>query len=292
MAVVLAIGAALGFGTADFIGGLKSRRHPLPLVLAISQGTALVVVSIALIATRQPLASIEGAGIGFLSGVFSLLGLAVYYRGLAIGAMGVVGPIAATAVVIPLSVGLISGDQLSAFQVAGIALAIMGIVGLAYRPTTGASGHRVAVGVGLGVLAALGIGIYYSLIDAAAASATVLWVVFFNRLGAVVTITALVYPFSRARGAASPGAPPRGIVPARYRLAGHDGRNSGDIDRPARGRDNPGRSKHRECARGHVPRDHNPACPPCSRRTPRGRSASGRRCGARRRGADRALTQS
>jgi len=207
MAVVLAIGAALGFGTADFIGGLKSRRHPLPLVLAISQGTALVVVSIALIATRQPLASIEGAGIGFLSGVFSLLGLAVYYRGLAIGAMGVVGPIAATAVVIPLSVGLISGDQLSAFQVAGIALAIMGIVGLAYRPTTGASGHRVAVGVGLGVLAALGIGIYYSLIDAAAASATVLWVVFFNRLGAVVTITALVYPFSARVGLHRPERP-------------------------------------------------------------------------------------
>ena len=207
MAVVLAIGAALGFGTADFIGGLKSRCHPLPLVLAISQGTALVVVSIALITTQQPLASIEGAGIGFLSGVFSLLGLAVYYRGLAIGAMGVVGPIAATAVVIPLSVGLISGDQLSAFQVAGIALAIMGIVGLAYRPTTGSSGHRVAVGVGLGVLAALGIGIYYSLVDAAAASATVLWVVFFNRLGAVVTIAALVYPFSARVGLNRPERP-------------------------------------------------------------------------------------
>ena len=200
MAVVLALGAALGVGTGDFIGGLKSRRHPLPLVLAISQGTALVVVSIALIATQQPLESFDGAAIGFLSGVFSLLGLAVYYRGLAIGAMGVVGPIAATAGVIPLTVGLSSGDQLSAVQAAGIALAITGIVALAYRSAPGPAGHHGAVGVGWGVRAALGIGIYYSLIDAAAASATVLWVVFFNRVGAVVTIAAFVYPFFRARG--------------------------------------------------------------------------------------------
>ena len=200
MAVILAIGAALGFGTADFIGGLKSRRHPLPLVLAISQGTALAVVSIALIATRQPLESFDGAAIGFLSGVFSLLGLAFYYRGLAIGAMGVVGPIAATAVVIPLAVGLSSGDQLSAVQTGGIVLAITGILALAYRSAPGPAGHHVAVGVGLGVLAALGIGIYYSLIDAAAASATVLWVVFFNRVGAGLTIVAFVYPFFRARG--------------------------------------------------------------------------------------------
>ena len=107
MAVILGIGAAIGFGVADFIGGLQARRHSVPIVVAISQGTGFTIVTAVVIVTRQPLPPIDAIAFGFLSGVFLLLGVTAYYRGFSIGAMGVVGPIAATAVVIPLAVGLI-----------------------------------------------------------------------------------------------------------------------------------------------------------------------------------------
>ncbi len=199
MAVILGIGAAIGFGVADFIGGLQARRHSVPIVVAISQGTGFTIITVIVIVTGQPLPPIDAVAVGFLSGVFLLLGVTAYYRGFSIGAMGVVGPIAATAVVIPLAVGLIMGDDLSPLQAAGIALAVTGMIATGYQPSSDSRSGRLALGVRMAILAAIGIGIYYPLVDFAAEHTTVLWVVFLHRLGAVTTITLFVYPYL-ARG--------------------------------------------------------------------------------------------
>ena len=52
-----------------------------------------------------------------LSGVAGIIGLAAFYRGLAIGNMGVVAPISATAAVIPLAIGIATGDRPSGARV-------------------------------------------------------------------------------------------------------------------------------------------------------------------------------
>ncbi len=199
MAIILGIGAAIGFGVVDFIGGLQSRRHSVPIVVAISQGTGFTIVAIVLIVSGQSLPPFDAVLFGFFSGVALLLGVTAYYRGLSIGAMGVVGPIAATAVVIPLAAGLIMGDDLSSRQAVGIALAVLGIIATGYQPTAGLRGGRLALGVGMAVLAAIGIGIYYPLVDLAADDTTIPWVVFLHRLGAVTMIATFVYPYL-ARG--------------------------------------------------------------------------------------------
>ena len=124
--------------------------------------------------------------------------MTAYYRGFSIGAMGVVGPIAATAVVIPLAVGLIMGDDPSGLQAGGIVLAVAGIIATGYQPGGGRGGH-LALGVGMAILAAIGIGIYYPLVDFAAEDTTIVWVVFLHRIGAVTTIVLFVYPYL-ARG--------------------------------------------------------------------------------------------
>ena len=199
MAIILGIGAAIGFGVVDFIGGVQSRRHSVPIVVAISQGTGFTLMGALLIITGQQLPPLGAAVLAFFSGVALLLGVTAYYRGLSIGAMGVVGPIAATAVVIPLAVGLISGDDLSSMQAAGIALAVGGIITTGYQPTSGLRDGKLARGVGAAILAAIGIGIYYPLVDFAANDATVIWVVFLHRFGAVTAIATFVYPYL-ARG--------------------------------------------------------------------------------------------
>ena len=89
MAVAFGIAAAIGFGVADFIGGLQSRRHSVPIVVAISQGTGFTIVAIILLASGQALPPLDAVVLGFLSGVSLLLGVTAYYRGFSIGAMGV-----------------------------------------------------------------------------------------------------------------------------------------------------------------------------------------------------------
>jgi drug/metabolite transporter (DMT)-like permease len=55
-------------------------------------------------------------------------GLALYYRALAIGTMGVVSPIAALGVVVPVAAGVAGGERPTALQVVGIAVALVGVV--------------------------------------------------------------------------------------------------------------------------------------------------------------------
>jgi drug/metabolite transporter (DMT)-like permease len=87
------------------------------------------------------------------------LGLYAYYRGMAVGAMSVVAPIAGVSAAIPVTVGLATGDRPSALQIAGIVLALVG-VGLASREHQEGE-RRVAAGVGLALVAALGFGGYF-----------------------------------------------------------------------------------------------------------------------------------
>jgi drug/metabolite transporter (DMT)-like permease len=90
--------------------------------------------------------------------VSGILGLWAYYRGMAVGAISVVAPVAGVSAIIPVLVGLASGDRPSSLQLAGMALALAGVALAAHEP--GAE-RRIAAGVGLALLAAVGFGFYF-----------------------------------------------------------------------------------------------------------------------------------
>jgi len=100
--------------------------------------------------------------------VSGTLGLWAYYRGMAVGAMSVVAPIAGISAIVPVTVGLATGDDPSAAQIGGIFVALIG-VGLASREHQ-AGDRRVAAGAGLALLAALGFGGYFVPMHAAGAA--------------------------------------------------------------------------------------------------------------------------
>jgi drug/metabolite transporter (DMT)-like permease len=101
------------------------------------------------------------------AGVAVLVGVLAFYRGLAIGAMGIVAPISAAGPVVPLAVDAAHGTTPTPPQVLGIALIVGGIATLSNEPA--ATGRaRVATGSGLAILAALGFGLFFVGIDAGA----------------------------------------------------------------------------------------------------------------------------
>ncbi len=152
MAALLALLASLLWGAADFAGGTLSRRvHPMAVV-----GAAHVVGLVGLL-TWATVTGAFAAPLGWLPwaipcGLISYLGLAAFYAGLACGQMGVVAPISASGAVIPVVVGLLSGERPGGLQFAGIACALVGIV-LASGPEVS---ERVNVpSIGYALLAAL-----------------------------------------------------------------------------------------------------------------------------------------
>ena len=204
LAIALGLAAGLSWGVSDFLGGLKSRTLELVAVLVLSQGAALVLVGVVVAARGQSPPPGEELLYAGLAGVSGLIGLAAFYRGLAVGAMAVVAPIAGTGAVIPVVVGLATGERPSVAQGAGIALAIAGVV-LASRETPAEGQRARATGVGLALVAAAGFGFFFVGMDAGAES-DLLWALLATRGASVacliVAVAALRPGFAGTRASA------------------------------------------------------------------------------------------
>jgi drug/metabolite transporter (DMT)-like permease len=185
LAVALALGSSLAWGISDFLGGLKSRSVALLTVLLVSQGTALILASVLVISRGE--APPGGAFLVYaaLAGLIETLGVAALYRGLAVGVMSIVAPIAATAPVLPVVVGIVLGELPAPLQAAGIALAVLGIVATACRRRSADVPRAViASSVLFGLLTAIGFGSFYVAMDAAS-EGEIPWALLVARLTAV-----------------------------------------------------------------------------------------------------------
>ncbi len=128
MAVALALLSSLLWGTADFFGGIFTKRMPAVVVVLISQMIALtlIVPTVWLIGSFDDPSGYFWWGVG--AGIVGPVGLVSFYGALSIGTMGVVSPIAATGIIVPVAWGLAQGEQPSVLQYLGIAVAFVGVV--------------------------------------------------------------------------------------------------------------------------------------------------------------------
>jgi len=163
-AFALALGASLAWGVADFVGPLWGRTWGALRVLLWAQVGGVVAIAIAVAQRGQGPHGWEIV-LAVPAALSGTLGLYAYYRGMAVGAMSVVAPIAGVSAVVPVVFGIATGDRLSAAQVAGIVCAIAG-VGLASIEHQEGT-RRIAAGVGLAALAAIGFGFYFPPMHAA-----------------------------------------------------------------------------------------------------------------------------
>jgi drug/metabolite transporter (DMT)-like permease len=135
-------------------------------VLVLSQVVGLAAALTWVVASGDSFPSWSATAWAAAAGASGCVGIGTLYRGMAIGALGIVAPISAVAAVIPFSVGIASGERPSALQVIGILLALAG-VGVASREPSHKGGGR-ADGIGLALMAALAFGLYFVFADRAA----------------------------------------------------------------------------------------------------------------------------
>ncbi|MFI5100352.1 MAG: EamA family transporter [Actinomycetes bacterium] len=163
MPAVLALLSSVMWGSADFLGGTLTRRAHAVAVVAASQVLSLVLVlpfALATGAFDDPTGYLPWA---FAAGVIGMVSLVAFYAALATGTMGVVAPIAATGVVVPVAFGLSGGDRPHALQLVGVGLAIAGVV-LASGPEIRAVETGGARGGARALLLALGSAVGFGLV--------------------------------------------------------------------------------------------------------------------------------
>ncbi|MGA8257977.1 MAG: DMT family transporter [Nocardioides sp.] len=159
MVVVFALIAAVTYGLSDFVGGVFSRRiSPWTIALMAQVGGAICIVILGLVTDGSP--TRDDLGWALLAGLGNGVGTAFLYRGLAGGRMGVVAPVSGVgAALVPIVVGVLTGERPAALAWFGIAIAIPAIWLVAREPTPTSVSTSGLVD---GVLAGLGFGTLFA----------------------------------------------------------------------------------------------------------------------------------
>ena len=130
MASLLALLSSILWGGADFLGGKLSKRYQAIAVTAVSQAIGLAIgILIVLISSSwfRPTLSWDNYFLsGVCAGLLGFIGLVAFYSGLATGRMGVVAPISALSVIIPLTIAFINGEKPNTGQMIGMGIALTG----------------------------------------------------------------------------------------------------------------------------------------------------------------------
>ncbi|MGH2986637.1 MAG: EamA family transporter [Solirubrobacterales bacterium] len=205
LGIALALGSSVAWGVSDFLGGLQSRRISALAVLLVTQPVGLVLaLAFALLAGGDPL-SREDALLAAAAGAIVVGALGAFYRAMALGSISVVATIGALGVLVPVTGGLVQGEQPGVLAAAGAVVAIPGVV-LAARepdPEWRAAGRAA---VGLAALAAVGFGTFFLLLDLASGERPA-WTVVAARTGgvsALLIVAAAARPSMRIHGSMAP----------------------------------------------------------------------------------------
>lgn len=199
MTAVFALATSLMWGLADFGGGLLTRRIPVLTVVVVSQAIAATVLGAIVVATGGWREAGPGLWFAVAAGVVGPVAMLSFYRALALGPMGVVSPLGSVGVAVPVTLGLLVGERPGVLQVAGIAVAVAGIVMAGGPQLRGAPVQRQAILLTL--VAALGFGAVMALIAEASTTVTGLFLALFVQRLANVVIGGAALLVSVRRGA-------------------------------------------------------------------------------------------
>jgi uncharacterized membrane protein len=143
------------WGTADFLGGVVSRRLPPLAVYGISQAVGFVILVIAATAKGGWAAEPGYWPWAIAASILGMVAMLAFYRALSIGPMGIVSPLVSLSVLVPVAVALLRGETPSSIQILGIIAAIVGILLASGPELSGAESARPLILAGV---AALGFG--------------------------------------------------------------------------------------------------------------------------------------
>jgi drug/metabolite transporter (DMT)-like permease len=189
LGVLLALGSSIVWGCADFVGGLQSRRWPVLTVLIWAQFVAVVACVVFVLVAGDGLPDAHAIAWASAASVCGSAALAAFYRGLSIGTMSIVAPISATGAIVPVLYGVFSGERPGTLQMAGIAVALVGIVLAAREKGEHVDKEVARTALGLALVAAVGFGVFMLGLERATSTAGVAWSLLLIR---TVTVTLLL----------------------------------------------------------------------------------------------------
>jgi drug/metabolite transporter (DMT)-like permease len=178
--------AVLAWGTSDFLGGYATRRANAFLFTVVVNIGGLLVVGTLTSATHAPIPSARSAAWVLAGGLSGGAALAIFYRALSSGRMGLTAPVAAVlGAAIPAVFSMYHEGLPGKIPLLGFFFAAIGLW-LITRTEDGGPPE----GIGLAVLAGIGFASFYLCVRQAG-DASAFWIASLTRAGGLI-ITGLI----------------------------------------------------------------------------------------------------
>ncbi|MDQ3500680.1 MAG: DMT family transporter [Actinomycetota bacterium] len=188
MSAVFALLASLTYGVADFMGGVVGRRVSTFSLVFWSQLVGLAFGVVASLLFPATAFEIRDLAWGAVAGTVGLVGILALYHGLAWGRMAVVSPLAGLiSAVIPLGLGVALGERPQGLEWLGVAIALPAI----WIVAAGAETEKGRGGVGMGLIAGVGFGLFFAAL-AQAGDGAGFWPLVASRTASVTLLAVVV----------------------------------------------------------------------------------------------------
>lgn len=211
LTVVVGVISALIFGAADFLGGLAAKRIAAVKVTAITGGVGLVVM-LGLLPLMGGAFSAKAALLGALSGVTGSLAIVLLYACLAIGPMSILSPLTAVvSAIVPLTAGLLRGEQFSAIGYLAIGFALIAVVLVGFVPATDAQRPSLK-GILMAIASGALIGAFLIIIDLTPDDSGLIPLVFNRGTSSLIMFAVVALLLLTRRGGAAGWRPGLGIA--------------------------------------------------------------------------------
>lgn len=188
LSIIFGLSAALGWGAADFTGGLASRRTGAYRAVFYSEAIGLVFIIIALFVVREPLPTLLPLGMAVLAGALGTTGLLLLFHAMTIGKMSIATPVSALmAATLPVVVGTLLAGFPGLLTFLGFILSLSAIWLISREE---GNHSRILTHINelrLPLLAGLGFGTYFILVHEAAQESTY-WTMLASRIGGVLVM--------------------------------------------------------------------------------------------------------
>src|SRR5271163_497208 len=188
-AAAYGLAAVFAWGTSDFLGGYATRRANAFLFTVVVNLGGLLMVSTLAFARHAPFPSARSATWVLAGGLSGGAALAIFYRALSSGRMGLTAPVAAVlGAAIPAVFSMFTEGLPGKLPLLGFVLAALGL----WLITRSEDGSKPE-GIGLAVLAGIGFASFYLCVRQAG-NASPLWIASLTRTGGLI-ITGLIVLF-------------------------------------------------------------------------------------------------
>jgi drug/metabolite transporter (DMT)-like permease len=192
LSILLGLTSAITWGAGDFTGGLASRKTGTYRAVVYGETVGLILLLAAVFASPRAIPDFKTILLSLLAGALGTLGIVLLYLALSQGQMSIAAPVSALlAAALPVIVGMFKDGFPGILTLLGFGFALAAIWFVSQSGDGAKDIFTHLSDLRLPLLAGIGFGLYFVLMNAATRE-TVLWPMVFARASGLIAVALFI----------------------------------------------------------------------------------------------------